>query len=75
MPNVVNPSPGQIGHGNIIIKSGQSMSPSNYAVFQSETTLETFLLANGYTAAMLKPLGYNDKVYADRIKMGLGAQA
>lgn len=73
MPTAPWTQPGNVGQANIPIKSGQSLTTTQFSVFQNESTMETFLLANGYTEAMLVPLGTNDKIYACRVKMGLGA--
>lgn len=60
-----------LGGTRINLKQGQTISAPNAAIFQSIDTLDTYLLANGYTAASLAPLGKQDKVFAARIKLGL----
>ena len=64
-------NPGQVGGTNFVLKAGVTISPAQAAVYQDDTTLETFLLANGYTAARLALLNHNDKVHAVRLKQGL----
>lgn len=70
MPKVVNTQPGKLPYGNIQMHSGESLTATQFQVFQNESTMETFLLSNGYTAADLVNMGANDKVFACRTKMG-----
>jgi hypothetical protein len=46
------------------------VSAGNYSIFQSIQTVETYLLANGYTQATLDKMNKNDKIYAARLKIG-----
>jgi hypothetical protein len=64
-------SPGNIGAHTVSLKAGTTISPANFAIFQSPATMETYLLANGYTQLQLNSMGYNDQTYAIRLKLNL----
>lgn len=72
MPNITNKTGVMKGAtarpGNIPLTS------ANIAEITNVATLDTDLLANGYTAAQLIGMTENDKIYAWRIKNGLPHQ-
>jgi hypothetical protein len=70
MPST-NTMPGNIGSHAVSLKVGTVISPANFAIFQSPATIETYLLANGYTQVQLNSMGYNDQVYAARLNLNL----
>lgn len=59
------------GHPSALIKSKRGISPTNYAIFQNIGTMRTYLNANGYTDAKLKPMTKMDMIYACKKKLGL----
>lgn len=64
-------SENQASGSRLTLKSTQApISAGNYAAMQNLTTLETYLLANGYTQAALDKMTKNDKIMAYRNKIG-----
>lgn len=59
------------GNKEVNLKYGQVISPTNLAIFQTFTTLRTYLLTQGYTNATLDPMTKNDMIFAARKKMGI----
>jgi hypothetical protein len=55
----------------LALKSSQTISTTNHAVFQTIATMKTYLTGQGYTAAQLQIMSKNDMIYACRQKMGL----
>lgn len=58
-----------------VLKSSQvsaagGIPTASYTESQNIDTLETYLLANGYTQATLNSMNKNDKIYAYRLKKG-----
>lgn len=70
MPNQLDISTDQFSGTKVSLKTGQAVDATNYARFQNLTTLETYLLANGYTQATLDKMTKNDKIMAARQKVG-----
>lgn len=60
-----------IGGRQTSLKSGQTINPANHTIMQNLSTMRTYLLANGYTAAQFAAMTPNDVKYATRIKLGL----
>lgn len=59
------------GNQNLALKNGQSISAANLPKFQSINSLETHLLANGYTQAKLNAMSKNDMIFAARKTVSL----
>ena len=70
MPNQRDIS--EVNFSNIkpVLRSEQTVIAADYTAAQNITTLETYLLANGYTQATLDKMTKNDKVLAYRVKKG-----
>lgn len=58
-------------HTGITTDASKSITAGKSAVFQNISTLKTYLLTQGYTAAQLMIMNKNDLIYAARIKQGL----
>lgn len=59
------------GSTRIVLKNGQSITDAQRTAMRSVSTLKTYLLANGYTAAQLTAMSKNDMIYAYRLKQNL----
>lgn len=51
--------------------SATAIPAATAARFQNVATLQTYLLANGYTATQLSTMSKNDLVYAAKLKSGI----
>lgn len=58
------------GRTRFVLKSGQSVNATNHAIFQNMATMDTFLLANGWTQARLDKISKNDKIFECRRVIG-----
>lgn len=70
MANNVDLNDKDLGRTRATMKASQSVSPTNYAIFQSRQTMETYLLANGWTQKNLDTQTHNDLVFEIRNKLG-----
>lgn len=59
------------GPTRIVLKKGQAITDAQRTAMRSISTLKTYLLANGYTAAQLTAMSKNDMLYAYRLKNSL----
>lgn len=60
-----------LGSKAVNLKAGQTISPANYAIFQSIATLRTYLATQGYTAAQLDTMLKTDLIFAARKKLNI----
>lgn len=70
MANQKDISPAHFSNLTPVMKSTQAVANATYAESQNIATLETYLLANGYTQAVLDKMTKADKIYAYRSKKG-----
>lgn len=59
------------GGTSLNLKKNQSISAANLGKLQSVESLETHLLANGYTQAQLNKMTKNDMLFAARKSLSL----
>lgn len=62
-----------LGRINPALKASQSVSPTNYSIFQTRDTMETFLKSvpgGSFTQTYLDTLTHNDIVFECRAKIG-----
>jgi hypothetical protein len=65
----------ELGRANPALKSSQTVSAANYAIFQTRATMETYLLGQGFNQAYLDSLTDNDIVFQCRQRIGAAVNA
>lgn len=66
-------NPKDLGRNRPTLKESQTVSPTNYAIFQTRDTLETYLKSapgGSFSQAYLDGLTHNDLVAQAREKIG-----